>query len=520
MAFYDVALPYLTGAVVLAISPVIGKQVLLVILQRIFLHPLSRYPGPVLGKFTDLWATYHGWKGDLAHTLERLHRQHGEFIRFGPNRVSVDSVEGLENIYGFKANTRKSQWYYTFAIDPKRPSTHTVIDKAQHARKRRLVSQGLSTKSMKELEGPVIESIEVMCKQLLASKGTTKDGWSDAKDMSEWSSYLTVDVMGAMVFSKRFGLMENTENRWLKDAVAMASRNKYACGFMPWLIQSGFDTIIWPKLTDFRMRLKAFSTEQLMQRFARKDDDSLHDIFHFIMKAKDPESGESFTQQELGSEANLMVSAGGDTTSTAMASTFYFMTKYPETLEKATREVRAAFSSVDSIVPGTALNNCTYLRACMDESMRISPPVPSALMREALVGGVTINGHTFPAGTDLCVPAFVIHRNSKYYPDPLAYKPERWISASGKEEKEESIRVAQAAFCPFSIGPRSCVGRAMGYLEMSVALARVLYLMDFRRLPGSTLGEDHDGTYAMLDGFVAEKYGPMIQFRARPDLKA
>ncbi|KAF2157505.1 isotrichodermin C-15 hydroxylase [Myriangium duriaei CBS 260.36] len=509
-----VALPYLKAVIVLALLPVVAT-----VLQRIFLHPLSKYPGPFLGKFTDLWAVYHGWKGDLAHNLERLHSKHGEFIRFGPNRISANSVEALENIYGFKANTRKSKWYYTFAIDPQRPSTHTVIDKGQHARKRRLVSQGLSTKSMKELEGPVIESIEVMCRQLLTSESASKDGWSDPKDMSAWSSYLTVDVMGAMVFSKRFGLMERTENRWIKDAVALASRNKYACGFMPWIITSGFDTILWPRLTDYRMRLKAFSMEQLKQRFARKNDDSLHDLFHFIMNAKDPETGESFTQQELGSEANLMVSAGGDTTSTAMASAFYFMTKYPETLEKATREIRSTFSSVESIRPGAELNSCTYLRGCMDESMRISPPVPSALMREALVGGVTINGHTFRAGTDLCVPAFAIHRNPKYYPDPLAFKPERWISSGGKDNKDESVRVAQSAFCPFSIGPRSCVGRAMGYMEMSVALARILWIMDFRRLPGDTLGQDHDGTYAMLDGFVAEKYGPMIQFRKRTDIK-
>lgn len=426
--------------------------------------------------------------------------------------ISANTVEALENIYGFKANTRKSRWYYTFAIDPTKPSTHTVIDKTLHAKKRRLVSQGLSTKAMKELEEPVIESVNLLCKEL--GSATDEDGWSPPKDMSDWSSYLTVDVMGAMVFSKSFGLIERPENRWLKDAVALASRNKYACGFMPWIIQSGLDTYLWPRLVDFRLRLRAFSMEQLKQRFARKDDDSLHDIFHYIMKAKDPETGDSFTPQELGSEANLMVSAGGDTTSTAMASSFYFLSKYPQVLAKVTDEVRSAFSSFDDIVPGPALTSCTYLRACMDESMRISPPVPSALMREVLPGGVTINGHTFPAGIDMCVTAFAIHRNPEYYPDPLAYKPERWLSTSG-DEKDPAVKLAQSAFCPFSIGPRSCVGRAMGYLEMSVALARILWSMDLRRLPSDKTGDDHDGTYALLDGFVAEKYGPMIQFRPR-----
>ncbi|TKX18516.1 cytochrome P450 monooxygenase-like protein 53 [Elsinoe australis] len=510
-------LPFFKGAVVLATLPFFG-----ILIYRIFLHPLSKYPGPVLAKITDLWAVWHAWNGNLAQELARLHNKHGEFVRFGPNRISGDTVEALENVYGFKANTRKSQWYYTFAVDPARPSTHTIIDRAQHARKRRVVAQGLSTKSTAALEEHVIESVDLLSKALASSskKLEYNDGWTDSKDMAEWASYLTTDVMGSMVFSKRFGLLETTENRWLKDAVPIASRNKYACGFMPWIIKSGFDTMIMPKLAGLRIKLKAFSISQLQNRFARKDDESLHDIFHFILKAKDPETGEGFGMHELGSEANLMIAAGGDTTSTAIASTFFFLTKAgnENVLKKLTEEIRSKFSSLEEIRPGAVLTSCTYLRACVDESMRISPPVPSPLMREALAGGVTINGNTFPAGTDLAVPSYAIHRNPKYYREPLRFDPERWLPTKAGE-KDQALQLAQSAFCPFSVGPRNCVGRSVGYLEMSTTVARVLFAMDLRREPDSTVGEETDGTYKLIDGFVAEKVGPFVQFRPRQDLK-
>lgn len=417
----------------------------------------------------------------------------------------------MENIYGFKANTRKSKWYYTFAIDPARPSTHTVIDKVQHARKRRLIAQGLSTKATKEIEPQVIECIDVLSEKLCPSD-LKKGKWSDAKDMAAWSSYLTADIMGAMVFSKRFGLMEHAENRWIKDAIPLSSRNKYACGFMPWIIQYGFDRLLWPDLTNLRLKLRSFGLGQLQQRFARKDDEKLNDIFRCILNATDPDTGESFGERELGSEANLLIAAGGDTTSTAIASTFFFLTKNDNILDKVTEEVRNKFKTLEDVRPGSDLTSCTYLRACVDESMRIAPPVPSVLMREVLEGGININRHFFPQGAELAVPAFVIHRNPGCYPEPLEYRPERWI---GNVEKDKHVQLAQSAFCPFSIGPRSCVGRSMGYLEMTTTIARLLWSMDVRRQSGNILGEDYDGTYAMLDGFVAEKYGPMVEFRRR-----
>lgn len=171
-----------------------------------------------------------------------------------------------------------------------------------------------------------------------------------------------------------------------------------------------------------------------------------------------------------------------------------------------------------------------------------------------------IDGHRFPAGTVVGVPHYALHHKEEYFPDPWAFRPGRWIVAgdgveggTGEREGEgegtaQSVVVAREAFCPFSVGPRGCVGKGMAYLELSVALARVVWLFDFRLAregeggggdglggriggggsggggvglgegrPDAEWGRRRRGEYQLFDAFVAMKDGPLVEFRARVD---
>ena len=209
---------------------------------------------------------------------------------------------------------------------------------------------------------------------------------------------------------------------------------------------------------------------------------------------------------------------GSDTTSTAFAACFFYLLHNPSCLERLSSEVRSLFADVEDIVLGPPLNPCRYLRACIDEAMRLAPPVPALLPREILSGGMTIDGHHFLEGTVVGVPTYAIHRKADYFPEPLAYKPERWL-IDEKADKlvvtAENLALAQSAFCPFSIGPRGCIGKGVAYLELSVALARTLFLYDMRLANGQDVGRAPDGHYELSDIFVARKNGPIVQFRSR-----
>lgn len=223
--------------------------------------------------------------------------------------------------------------------------------------------------------------------------------------------------------------------------------------------------------------------------------------------------------------------AGSDTTSTAMAATLFYLVRSPTALKRATEEVRSKFTDVEEIRQGGALSACTYLRACIDEAMRLSPSVGGLLPREVLAGGMTICDEFVPAGTVVGTPHYAVHHCEEYYPSPFSYVPERWLVGEANPLKggapvtEAEVAAAQSAFCPFSIGPRGCIGKGLAYIEMSVTLARVLFLYDVRRAAGVVdPGEGRDDLewgrhrreeYQLVDTFTSMKDGPMVEFRRR-----
>lgn len=69
-----------------------------VIYQR-FLHPLSRYPGPLLASLSNVWKAYHVYQGDLEYAILKLHQEHGKIVRIGPNHLDISDAAAVKDIY-------------------------------------------------------------------------------------------------------------------------------------------------------------------------------------------------------------------------------------------------------------------------------------------------------------------------------------------------------------------------------------------------------------------------------------
>jgi cytochrome P450 len=269
-------------------------------------------------------------------------------------------------------------------------------------------------------------------------------------------------------------------------------------------------------------------------RFAQEN---CNDLFSALLQAKDPETGRSFSTDQLVSEAGLLTIAGSDTTITATTATFFYLTHYPECLRRLQKEVRSVFAAEEDIRIGQLLSSCRYLSVCIKESLRLNPPVASTLMREVLPGGITVNGEWFPPGTDIGVPHYALHHDEAYFPDPFTYKPERWFSNDDRSSLDSSVdggshvveelegtSGADAAFTAFGVGRTSCIGRYLAYQEISLVIARTVWLYDMRIEPGSTLGEGKKESgrsrqrkteFQTLDRFVSMHEGPSLQFKRR-----
>ena len=92
-------------------------------------------------------------------------------------------------------------------------------------------------------------------------------------------------------------------------------------------------------------------------------------------------------------------------------------------------EVRNAFSTLDSIHPGSALSGCIYLLACINEALRIAPASPAPLWREVKTGGAVIDHQAIEEGTNVAATIYAMHHNAEYFPEPYSFRPERWIAS-------------------------------------------------------------------------------------------
>ena len=434
------------------------------VVYRIFFHPLSKYPGPLLAKVTDLYSTYHAWKGDRHLEFWRCHEQYGPIIRFGPNSLSFNTSSALKEIYGFKANVRKADFYLAFPATKDSFSTHSAIDKVAHARKRRVLSHAFSDAAVKSYDKHILAHVRQLCSNLgesghsLSSEKPTHQ-WSEPRNMSLQADYLTFDIMGDLCFGKAFGMLERPDNRFAIDLISNAARRHLMCGTWLPLHKYHIDKLLFRKIAGMRERYMQFSKAQAAERMKMGEDVDRKDFFYYLLRAKDPETGRGFTTPELWGESNLLIIAGSDTTSTALAAAVFYLVHNPRVLAKLAEEVRAGFGEVEEICSGAVLAKQQYLRACIDEAMRMSPSVGGLLPRQVLHGEMEVEGQQLPEGTVVGVPHYGVHHNPTYFPEPFEYRPERWIAGSAPQVTAESVALAQSAFCPFSIGPRGCIGK-------------------------------------------------------------
>lgn len=391
------------------------------------------------------------------------------------------------------------------------------------------------------MEKYVLAQIRTFCKQL-GEKGHAKtrsmdsedSSWSKPQNISEWCDYLTFDILGDLCFGKAFGMLERPDNRFASKLIGSTAKRHLICGCYPTIHELHLDKVLFRKISAERERYFKYSKSQAVERTKLGEDVDRKDFFYYLLHAKDPETGQGFSMSELWGESNLLLIAGSDTTSTALAATFFYLTR-PGGLEldKLRDEIEKSFgdfSHVEDIVPGPKLNSCVYLRACVDEAMRMSPPVGGLLPREVLDGGLEVDGIQIPAGTIIGTPTYAIHHKSDYFAKPFDYIPERWIVDSKTDESraikntDEDVALSKSAFCPFSIGPRGCIGKGLAYTELLTAVARLVCLYDMKTVGGKNTGGGSRGgeegrtrpnEFQLWDTFTSHKDGPYLQFLSR-----
>ena len=175
-----------------------------------------------------------------------------------------------------------------------------------------------------------------------------------------------------------------------------------------------------------------------------------------LLKAARFEDGSAMSDREIRDQLVTLLLAGHETTATGLAWTFDLLLRHPAVLDRLTEEVDAG-------------DGDAYLRAVIAEALRLRPVVPLAGRR--LAEPLETDGLSLPAGTDVTPAIWLTHTRPDVYPDPYAFRPERFL-----DRKPDTY-----AWIPFGGGVRRCLGAAFAELEMRVVLAAVLRARGLRQ---------------------------------------
>ncbi len=186
------------------------------------------------------------------------------------------------------------------------------------------------------------------------------------------------------------------------------------------------------------------------------------DFLSRLMTATD-ESGERMSDRQLRDEAITIVLAGHETTALALTFTFLLLAEHPEVERRLAAEVA-------SILPGrepTAADvpRLEYATWVVKESMRLYPPVWT-IGREAITE-IDIGGYTIPPKAQILISQWVVHRDERFFADPLVFRPERWGEPAIKS-------LPRCAYFPFGDGPRICIGNQFAMMEAILIMVTIV----------------------------------------------
>ncbi|KAL5015475.1 hypothetical protein ScPMuIL_009745 [Solemya velum] len=187
------------------------------------------------------------------------------------------------------------------------------------------------------------------------------------------------------------------------------------------------------------------------------------DFLDILLTAKD-DTGAGLTTEEIRNEVDTFLFEGHDTTSSALSWILYSLADNPQFQDRVQCELDEVLGDRDEI-EWSDLPKMEYLTMCIKEGMRLHSPVP--FVQRQGTKPVQMDDILFPAGTTFTIHIYNLHHNPEIWDRPFQYTPDRFST-------ENSHKRDSYAFCPFSAGPRNCIGQNFAMNEEKVILAKIL----------------------------------------------
>jgi len=223
----------------------------------------------------------------------------------------------------------------------------------------------------------------------------------------------------------------------------------------------------------YRFRSLTKLVAQLIARRRAQPDEQHFDYVAMLMAARDKETGAPMGERELIDEIMTLIVAGHETTASGLNWTWYLLSQHPQAEARLHQELDAAAAwAVPELAQVETLN---WTQQVINEALRLYPP--GWLLSRRTIEADVLGGYPVPAGSNVLLPLYLLHRHPRFWNNPEAFDPARFAA----EHEAERPRFA---YMPFAAGPRHCIGESFALYEMQVHLYKVarryrlLYLPD------------------------------------------
>ncbi|OQE04404.1 hypothetical protein PENVUL_c033G10168 [Penicillium vulpinum] len=434
---------------------------------RAFLHRLSRFPGPFLARLSNFYVTaLSARKLHPFEETEKLHKRHGDYVRLGPNELSITDPRAVKAIYSASAKVSKGPWYTV--LEPQ-ISLHMARNKQEHARRRKVWDQGFSSRALRDYEPRVARYTDQLIQVIEREVG-------NEMDIAKWFNYYSFDVMGDMSFGKSFNMLIDGKDGYILKQLHADVKANGLFGHLTWLFPFFKKT---PVINADYLRFWKWVGERVNERIQNTPDRP--DVFSWILKAYEQGPKTKQDHLNLNGDAYLIIVAGSDTTAATLTNLFFHLAS-DRTLYKT---LQTELDSLPSL-SHDKLVGVKLLDAVINETLRLHPAVPSGMQRLTPPEGITIGSTYVPGNVMVCTPLHTLFRDERIFPRPLEFLPERW-------DTQPELVKDPTAFIPFNTGTYSCVGKQLGLMELRSVTAEILARYEVSFAPNQTASAFLDG---------------------------
>jgi cytochrome P450 len=464
---------------------------------------LRKFPAPSYAGISSLWRILKNLQYQHFIAVHEAHQKLGTHVRIAPSHISISDPKAMSDIYGHGAGMLKDAWYDGGAGEYRHMADATV--KAEHQAKRKMLAHVFAQKTIADLEPVISDTVGVLLTQVdkCATEGRPIN-------MRRYLNYFTIDVFSRLLYSDSMGCLERGND--MVDAETPEGE-VYKTPFIKSLHDATIiNTILGMEAPLLPLTKRLFSWHPYKRAGADydniiyhntakrlRDNDAEDDIFSKLLTNNKGEPV-GLPLGAILAEASVMMNAGTDTTTAALTNSIYLLYKNPNVLARLREELDAATGTTE-IPSYDALAQLPYLRACIEEALRVRPASSMGLPRVVPKGGRMIAGKFIDEDVTVSVPTYTLLRSPEAFDNPEEFDPERWISG----DKE---RMNKAHF-PFSVGPRACIGRNIAYFEQLLVITALVKSFDFEF-------ETPDYQLRTLERFNSNPDELLLKCRRRP----